>query len=204
MSEKDGQVTRRNAVAWLLRAGAGAFVAAFAAKAASRPAGDRKVWQINPRKCIQCGKCETACVLQPSAVKCVHGFVMCGYCKLCFGYFKPDAARLDEAAENQTCPTGAIRRVFVGSLLRVPHRRAAVYRVRVVRERLHQLRQRVPVSPGAPRPLRELQHLPYRRGVPRAGLCAGALLAAVSAERETGLAKKRVVTVTRKERCRNP
>ena len=63
MNEKDGQVTRRNAVAWLLRAGAGAVVAAFAAKAASRPAGDRKVWQINPRKCIQCGKCETACVL---------------------------------------------------------------------------------------------------------------------------------------------
>jgi len=38
---------------------------------------------------------------------------MCGYCKLCFGYFKPDAPRLDEAAENQICPTGAIRRTFI-------------------------------------------------------------------------------------------
>ncbi len=111
--KKDTQVTRRNALAWLLRAGAGAVVATFAAKAASRPVGSRKVWQIDPRKCIQCGKCETACVLQPSAVKCVHGYSMCGYCKLCFGYFKPDAARLDEAAENQTCPTGAIKRAFV-------------------------------------------------------------------------------------------
>lgn len=115
MSETDKQVTRRNAVAWLLRAGAGACVAAFAFKAASRPSGGRTVWQLDPRKCIQCGKCETECVLQPSAVKCVHGYAMCGYCKLCFGYFKPDAARLDEAAENQTCPTGAIRRKFVES-----------------------------------------------------------------------------------------
>jgi electron transport complex protein RnfB len=40
---------------------------------------------------------------------------MCGYCKLCFGYFKPDASRLDEAAENQICPTGAIKRKFIES-----------------------------------------------------------------------------------------
>ena len=40
MNEKDGHVTRRNAVAWLLRAGAGALVAAVAAKASSRPSGE--------------------------------------------------------------------------------------------------------------------------------------------------------------------
>jgi len=38
---------------------------------------------------------------------------MCGYCKLCFGYFAPDAPRLDESAENQVCPTDAIRRTFI-------------------------------------------------------------------------------------------
>jgi electron transport complex protein RnfB len=54
-------------------------------------------------------------VLQPSAVKCVHAFAMCGYCKLCFGFFQSgvDAARLDESAEKQLCPTDAIRRVFI-------------------------------------------------------------------------------------------
>lgn len=116
MNEKEGQeVTRRNALAWMLRAGAGAALAAVAVQSTRRASGKRTVWQIDPRKCIQCGRCETECVLHPSAVKCVHGYVMCGYCKLCFGYFKPDAARLDEAAENQICPTGAIRRQFIES-----------------------------------------------------------------------------------------
>jgi electron transport complex protein RnfB len=45
-------------------------------------------------------------------VKCVHNFTVCGYCKLCFGFFLPGAT-LDEAAENQRCPTGALRRRFV-------------------------------------------------------------------------------------------
>jgi len=111
--EREQEATRRDALVWLLRAGAGAVVASFAAKAAQRPTADRTVWQIDPRACIQCGRCETECVLHPSAVKCVHGYAMCGHCKLCFGYFKSDAARLDEAAENQICPTGAISRVFI-------------------------------------------------------------------------------------------
>lgn len=115
MKEQEKQVTRRHAVAWLLRAGAGSLVGAVAVKAASRLSSDRMVWQIDPRKCIQCGRCETECVLHPSAVKCVHSYAMCGYCKLCFGYFKPDAAQLDEAAENQICPTGAIQRKFIES-----------------------------------------------------------------------------------------
>jgi Na+-translocating ferredoxin:NAD+ oxidoreductase subunit B len=106
MNEKHKQVTRRDALAWLLRAGTGALVAAFAVKAASRPAGDRMVWQLDPRKCIQCGRCETECVLQPSAVKCVHGYAMCGYCKLCFGYFKPDAPRLTRRRRTRSAPPG--------------------------------------------------------------------------------------------------
>lgn len=71
------------------------------------------VWQLDPALCTQCGRCETHCVLKPSAVKCFHTHAMCGYCKLCFGYFRPSATALTSAAENQLCPTGALRRRFV-------------------------------------------------------------------------------------------
>lgn len=70
-------------------------------------------WQIDPDKCIQCGRCATDCVLEVSAVKCVHSHGMCGYCKLCTAYFEPEPINLDEGAENQLCPTGAIERKFV-------------------------------------------------------------------------------------------
>ncbi len=76
-------------------------------------AARRTVWQLDPGKCIQCGGCSTHCVLQPSAVKCVHDFERCGYCRLCFGFFQPGAKTLTSAAENQLCPTGAIRRRFI-------------------------------------------------------------------------------------------
>ena len=71
------------------------------------------VWQIDPWKCTQCGRCATACVLELSAVKCVHAFDMCGYCQLCTGYFEPQPNSLNTGAENQVCPTGAIFRTFV-------------------------------------------------------------------------------------------
>lgn len=71
------------------------------------------VWQIDPMKCVQCEHCATSCVLTPSAVKCVQSYPICGYCRLCFGYFQPNAPALTSAAENQLCPTGAIERVFV-------------------------------------------------------------------------------------------
>ena len=71
------------------------------------------VWQLDPHKCIQCGNCASFCVLEESAVKCVHAFSMCGYCKLCTGYFEPEPNKLNTAAENQLCPTGAIRRTFI-------------------------------------------------------------------------------------------
>ena len=71
------------------------------------------VWQIDPWKCTQCGKCATECILEQSAVKCVHSFEMCGYCQLCTGYFEPQPNQLNTAAENQLCPTGAIKRQFI-------------------------------------------------------------------------------------------
>ncbi|MDK1032212.1 MAG: ferredoxin [Planctomycetia bacterium] len=71
------------------------------------------VWQIDPYKCMQCGNCATHCVLQPSAVKCVHAYAVCGYCRICFGFFGPQPLDITEGAENQLCPTGAIKRSFV-------------------------------------------------------------------------------------------
>jgi len=71
------------------------------------------VWQIDPFKCTQCGRCATECVKNPSAVKCVHAFDLCGYCDLCGGYLIPDPVNLDTGAENQLCPTTAIQRKFI-------------------------------------------------------------------------------------------
>ena len=71
------------------------------------------VWQLDPSKCIQCGRCATECVMTPSAVKCTHVYAMCGYCDLCGGYLKPDTKTISTAAENQLCPTNAIKRKFI-------------------------------------------------------------------------------------------
>jgi Na+-translocating ferredoxin:NAD+ oxidoreductase subunit B len=70
------------------------------------------VWQIDPYLCTQCGKCATYCVLELSAVKCVQAYAMCGYCDLCTGYLEPDRTPRT-GAENELCPTGAIKRTFV-------------------------------------------------------------------------------------------
>ncbi len=49
----------------------------------------------------------------PSAVRCFHAFAFCGYCDLCTGFFDPKHNELTTAAENQLCPTGAIKRSYV-------------------------------------------------------------------------------------------
>ena len=61
---------------------------------------EEEVWQIDPHKCTECGKCETHCVVTPSAVKAVHAFGACGFCDLCTAYFVPDPFDLNEGAEN--------------------------------------------------------------------------------------------------------
>ncbi len=71
------------------------------------------VWQIDPFKCTQCGQCKTNCIKTPSAVKCYHAYVMCGYCDLCGGYLRQGVKTISTGAENQLCPTGAITRRFV-------------------------------------------------------------------------------------------
>ena len=116
MAEKnanDKTLTRRD----VLRRGVGgaALLAVGGVSAAAALRGGRgdTVWQLDPMKCVQCGNCATECVLSPSAVKCVHGYDICGYCDLCGGYHQPDAKVTDTAAENQLCPVGAIKRTYV-------------------------------------------------------------------------------------------
>jgi electron transport complex protein RnfB len=75
--------------------------------------GVDEVWQIQPDHCIACDRCQTHCVLDVSAVKCVQCFALCGYCDVCTGYFPTKYDALDTGAENQLCPTGAISRKFV-------------------------------------------------------------------------------------------
>jgi len=122
MSETDPKkvrMSRRTFVTRLTRAGGLAVLGGGAAlliadKVKRQRTGDaRTVWQIDPWKCTACGKCATECVLELSAVKCVHDFVLCGFCGPCFGFFRPDHVSLDTGSENQLCPVGAIRRKFV-------------------------------------------------------------------------------------------
>ena len=108
-------VSRRTLLKDALRGAGLVGVAAVTIGALNRSKAAKQdwVWQIDPHKCVQCGRCATACVLTPSAVKCVHSYEMCGYCKLCTGYFDPQPNELTTAAENQQCPTNAIIRTFI-------------------------------------------------------------------------------------------
>ncbi len=117
--------TRRSALRTglhLAAAGVGAVFGAFAGFKAlrgllgSRPPKSvvREVWQIDPYKCTQCGNCATYCVLNPSAVKCVHAFQICGYCDICSGYYAADRLEESTAAESQLCPVDAITRRHTG------------------------------------------------------------------------------------------
>lgn len=109
----DQPVTRRE----FLRNGARLMtmtgLGGLAGTLATRSTAQAWVWQIDPAKCLRCGNCATHCVLEQSAVKCVHAFALCGYCQLCTGFFTPNPNALTTAAENQQCPTAAIQRTYV-------------------------------------------------------------------------------------------
>lgn len=113
MAEDKRSVPRREFFRAGMRGVALAVVAGGTGYLVSRSAEVRQVWQLDPDLCTQCGKCATACVLKPSAVKCVHAYAMCGYCDLCTGYFEPEPNALTTAAENQLCPVAAIKRTYI-------------------------------------------------------------------------------------------
>lgn len=110
---KKNKISRRefinNSVRFSVVLGIGAIGGGLLTRSHAR----QMVWQLDTSKCIQCGRCAMNCVKTPSAVKCVHVYSMCGYCDLCGGYFRPETKELTTAAENQLCPTSAIRRKFV-------------------------------------------------------------------------------------------
>jgi electron transport complex protein RnfB len=112
-AKKDKKIDRRKFLTDGLRYTLAIGVGGLGTAAALRSSGEELVWQLDPGKCVQCGRCATNCVLTPSAVKCMHVYDMCGYCDLCSGYFKVNTKDLTTAAENQLCPTSAIERRFI-------------------------------------------------------------------------------------------
>jgi len=111
--KKDRSYERRKCIRNGLRITLGLAVGTAGVLAARKASGEKLVWQIDPFKCTQCGRCSTECIRNPSAVKCVHAYDLCGYCDLCGGYFKPNARELQTGAEYQLCPTAAIQRKFI-------------------------------------------------------------------------------------------
>jgi len=113
MTDGKDDITRRRFLRNGFYGGCLAGLGATAGFLAGKARAGETVWQIDPNICIACGNCEDYCVLEDSAVKCVQNFEICGYCEYCPGYHVPDARELDSGAENELCPTGAIKRRFI-------------------------------------------------------------------------------------------
>ncbi len=118
----DNTISRRSFMSGAAQGAALAGAGGLLGFLAVRAQADDYVWQIDPDLCVNadersdvpfCDRCATNCVLAPSAVKVVHAFAACGYCRLCTGFFPLDAPELNEAAENQLCPTNAIERTYI-------------------------------------------------------------------------------------------
>ena len=176
-------MTRRQFLRNGARAAALAGLGGLLGVMAGRSTAKGTVWQIDPQKCVRCGNCATHCVLEQSAVKCVHAFAICGYCQLCTGYFEPEPNDLNTGAENCLCPTAAIKRTYVED----PYyeytidERLCIGCAKCV-EGLQPFRQRLAFPASAARPLRELQRVRHLQGLRRGRLPPGAGRSAVSAE----------------------
>ncbi|MFA9388410.1 MAG: hypothetical protein ACERKD_01295 [Prolixibacteraceae bacterium] len=107
------KLNRRDFITSGVRISALVAIGGISALALKNAKPEETVWQIDPFKCTQCGRCATECVLPISAVKCVHAYDLCGYCDLCGGYFKPGTKDLNTGAEHQLCPTAAIERKYI-------------------------------------------------------------------------------------------
>jgi len=96
MSENKNDITRRHLLRDGLWGGCLAGLGGLAGFLVGKLKKTNTVWQIDPYTCIACGNCATYCVLEESAVKCVHAFAVCGYCKICFGFFGPEPVEINE------------------------------------------------------------------------------------------------------------
>ena len=65
-------IKRRDFLKTGLRAAAFLSLASITGYSLTKSMSDDLVWQIDPNKCVQCGRCATTCVLNISAVKCMH------------------------------------------------------------------------------------------------------------------------------------
>jgi len=114
MCDEKKTIDRRGFMADSVRLAGVVGVGSVAGLLGSRKSqAEQYVWQLDPDKCIPCTKCQTECVLDESAVKCVQCFLMCGYCDVCTGYFPTENYELNTSAENHLCPTNAIKRTFI-------------------------------------------------------------------------------------------
>lgn len=112
-SDNKKKLNRRDFINGSFRVGVVIGLGGIGVALSGRSSKGNMVWQLDPAKCVQCGRCAKECVITPSAVKCFHVFNMCGYCDLCGGYFRPDTKNMTTAAENQLCPTSALIRTFI-------------------------------------------------------------------------------------------
>ena len=115
MVKEDKSKNRREFIQDGVRLSLALALGGISGLALSKVQTDEYVWQIDPFACTQCDRCANECVMTPSAVKCVHAYDLCGYCDLCGGYLKPDPNARTTAAENQLCPTSAIKRRYIES-----------------------------------------------------------------------------------------
>jgi len=121
MADADEKTSRRGFLGDGVRvAGAIALGGAAGFVGGRRGRNDEYVWQIEPDECVACDRCATCCVLDISAVKAVQCYLMCAMCDLCTGYFELAPITRDTGAENQLCPTGAIKRELVSEEAGVP------------------------------------------------------------------------------------
>jgi len=111
--EEEKKINRRNFLASGLRLSVALGLGGVGFVLSKNSLSGNTVWQLDPSKCVQCGRCATTCVLAQSAVKCMHVYDMCGYCDLCGGYLRPETKEITTAAENQLCPTSAIKRKYI-------------------------------------------------------------------------------------------
>ena len=111
--KSETSMTRRGFLGTILRAAALLVIGTGAVGLFRRADRRNLVWQIDPNKCIQCGRCEINCVLTQSAVKCTHDFPLCGYCQRCFGFYTPGARSFETDGVDQLCPVGALHRKLV-------------------------------------------------------------------------------------------